>query len=54
MHTHITTPEERAKQARREYMRQWRAKNPDKVKAIRERYWLRKAAEIEAAERAGK
>lgn len=38
--------EERTKQARREYMRQWRAKNPDKVKAIRERYWLRKAASI--------
>lgn len=29
--------------ARREYYREWRKKNPDKVKAIQERYWMKKA-----------
>lgn len=33
--------------ARNEYMRQWRAKNRDKVKAINERYWNKKAAEAD-------
>lgn len=32
--------------ARREYKRQWRAKNPDKVKAANERYWTKKGAEM--------
>ena len=32
--------------ARREYKRQWRAKNPDKVKAANERYWTKKGAEL--------
>ena len=30
--------------ARREYKRQWRAKNPDKVKQQQERYWEKRAA----------
>lgn len=39
-----------AKEARREYQREWRRKNPDKVKAAADRYWEKKAAEMEARE----
>ena len=38
------TLEERAKEERREYFRQWRAKNPDKVRENNRRYWERRAA----------
>jgi hypothetical protein len=41
---------EEAKKKRNEYMknymRDWRRKNPDKVQEIVERYWTRKANEI--------
>lgn len=30
------------------YMREWRAKNRDKVKANNERYWEKKAAQLAA------
>lgn len=40
--------EELKREARREYQREWRKKNPDKLKAAQERYWLKKAAEIAA------
>ena len=30
------------------YAREWRRKNPQKVKAIKERYWAKKAAAIKA------
>ena len=36
-----------AKAARREYKRQWRKNNPDKVKAQQDRYWQKKAEEAE-------
>lgn len=39
---------EKARQAKNAYARAWRAKNPDRVKASNERYWLRRA-EREAA-----
>ena len=35
---------EQAKEARREYKRQWNRRNADKVKAAQARYWERKAA----------
>ena len=35
---------EEAKKARREYLRKWRAANPDKVAAAQERFWMKKAA----------
>lgn len=35
-----------ARLARREYMRQWRLKNKDKVKAHQERYWENKAKNL--------
>lgn len=38
---------EEAKKAKREYERKWRAENKDRVKAIRERYWAKKAAEVQ-------
>lgn len=37
----------KAKEARNEYMRKWRAKNPEKVKKIQERYWENKALNID-------
>ena len=41
---------EEIKKAHREYKREWRKNNPDKVKAANERYWLKKAAEKRAIE----
>jgi hypothetical protein len=35
--------ESSAREARNAYMREWRAKNKDKVKATQDRYWKRKA-----------
>ena len=43
---------ERAAEERREYYRQWRAKNKDKVRENNRRYWERKAAKKEAAQEA--
>ena len=37
-----------AKLARREYMRQWRAKNKDKVKIHQDRYWENKAKNLKS------
>lgn len=37
------TLEERAAEERREYFRQWRAKNKDKVRENNRRYWERRA-----------
>ena len=34
---------ELAKKIRREYQREWRKKNPDKVKEYNQRYWRRRA-----------
>lgn len=41
----MTNLDAAAIQARREYQRQWRAKNPDKVRATNRRYWEKKAQE---------
>ena len=38
---------EAAKKARAQYAKEWRRKNPDKQKAITERYWEKKARELE-------
>ena len=35
--------EQRAAELRREYLKRWREKNPDKVKRYNREYWLRKA-----------
>ncbi len=34
-----------AREARNAYLREWRKKNKDKVKAAKERYWEKKARE---------
>lgn len=41
---------ELAIKARREYHREWRRNNPDKVREYREKYWQKKALEILAEE----
>ena len=40
--------ESSARLARREYMRQWRLKNKDKVKARQDRYWENKAKKLKS------
>lgn len=36
-----------AKEAQRAYLREWRRKNPEKVRESNRRYWERKAAQLE-------
>lgn len=45
---------EQAKEARREYLRAWRAKNKDKVRESQRRYWERRAQREEVKEEDGK
>lgn len=40
-------PKARVKAARAAYAREWRKKNPEKVKKYNENYWLKKAKEME-------
>lgn len=35
------------KEARNAYLRKWRSANPDKVKRYNDRYWEKKAKEME-------
>lgn len=44
--------DEQARAARAEYFREWRRKNPDKVRENNRKYWQRRAARL-AAEREG-
>lgn len=46
----VTTLEARAAEECREYYRQWRAKNKDKVRENNRRYWERRAAKKAQAE----
>ena len=46
--------EELAREAQREYNKEWRRKNPDKVRAKNERYWRRRAARLAAEKEAAK
>ena len=46
----VKTMDKTAKAARAAYQRSWRRKNPEKVREINERYWL-KRAEQELAKR---
>lgn len=39
----ISEKEELAKELQRQYLREWRAKNPDKLRAYAKSYWQRKA-----------
>ncbi len=38
--------EQQARAAQREYMKKWREKNKDKVKAAQKRYWEKKAKNL--------
>lgn len=38
-----------AAEARRAFRREWARKNPDKVKAAQQRYWEKKAKEMQEA-----
>ena len=38
---------EAARQAKNAYLRSWRKKNPDKFKAQQDRYWARKAEQMQ-------
>lgn len=44
------TKETSAREARNAYMREWRAKNKEKVRATQDRYWKRKAKELAESE----
>ena len=44
----MTVTSEEARAARREYYRQYRKKNPDKVREANRRYWEKKARESAA------
>ena len=48
------TEQEKIKAAQREYHRQWRAANPDKVKERSRRYWLNRAEKMEAEKQKAK
>ncbi len=37
----------KAREAKNLYMKEWRAKNRDKVRAAQERHWEKKAKELE-------
>lgn len=39
---------EARRQYQRDYYKRWRQENPDKVRAINERFYAKKAAEIQA------
>lgn len=40
--------DEKAKEARRAYMREWRSRNKDKVREANRRYWERRAEKLAA------
>ena len=42
--------DEKARAAQREYLREWRKRNPDKVRESNRRYWARRAAKKAQAE----
>ena len=44
--------DEKVREAKREYQREWRKKNPEKAAAIYRRYWLKKVAQIIEQEKA--
>lgn len=46
--------EEKRRAAQREYYRQYRAKNKERIKANNQRYWDRKAARMEKEQEEGK
>ena len=52
MEAKVLEMSEQAREAQREYNREWSRKNPEKVKAKNKKYWERRAARL-AKERGG-
>lgn len=48
----MTATQDAIRKAQAEYRREWRKKNPDKVKAAQDRYWTKKAQELQAKKEA--
>lgn len=46
--------QELAREAQREYHREWRRKNPDKIREKNARYWRRRAEKMAAGKEATK
>lgn len=44
--------DELAREAKRQYFREWRRKNPDKVRESNRKYWQRRAARLAAEKEA--
>lgn len=42
--------DERARELQREYLREWRKRNKEKMRVYREKYWLKKAYQEEGRE----
>lgn len=47
----MTELSNKAKEAQRAYLREWRRKNPEKVRENNRRYWERKAEQMAAQEK---
>ena len=45
-----TSAEEQAREIQRQYLREWRRKNKDKVRKYNEAYWRRKAQQMRDTE----
>lgn len=45
-----TNLEASAKEAKSRYYREWRKKNPDKLKQYNQKFWAKKARELEKGE----
>jgi hypothetical protein len=45
------TEQEKTRQAQREYYKQWREANPEKVKECNRRYWLNRAEKLKNEQR---
>ena len=45
-----TSAEEQAREIQRQYLREWRRKNKDKVRKYNEAYWKRKAQQMRVTE----
>lgn len=46
-----TDLQEKARQLRNAYMREYRKRNPEKIKEINKRYWIKRASLLDKAEK---
>lgn len=44
--------DEKAREAQREYLREWRKRNPDRVREANRKYWQKRAAKLAAEKEA--